>query len=181
MRYLTVKKKSRRVGDAADMILPVGILGLGALVAWKLGLFSQSASAQNAASLTAANQAATASTASSLAAQGINPTLSAATLQSIASSIYTAGIQTPPDAATVTNSLSQVNNLADLNQVIAYFGTKNIGSSNDIINACADFSLDCTAVDLTGFLQVVYQQAGGDYLSTINQFFSAQGINFQVP
>jgi hypothetical protein len=162
----------RKIGGTADYILPLGILGLGVLVLYKMGVLGgtggpggSGGTGGNNTSLANANTAATTATAAQAAAAGQQPVLSPITLQGIASNVYSLGIADTPDLNQVENLLMQPDNTADLNAVIQYFGTKNVNSSS--FNWCAVLDMDCTAVDLAAFVRAIFSNQPG-MLQSIN-------------
>jgi hypothetical protein len=176
---------SRKIGGTADYIIPLGVVGLGVFALYKFGLIGGSGTAAapgattaNNASTTAANQSATTATAAANAAAGITPTMSAIAAQGVASQIYTAGTADTPDLNAIQSLLMQPLNIADLNQIIQYFGTKNVASSTSIFNMCYQYGYNCTAVDLSAFVNMLYANQPGS-LASINSYYTLQGINFQ--
>jgi hypothetical protein len=179
--------RGHRVSGPADYIIPLAVVGgIGVLAYFlvsKLGSALTTANSQNNTGTTTANQsAATASTAQASAA-GINPTLTPNQMAAIANTVYTLGTSNP-DASTpdsINNQLTQVNNIADLNGVIAAFGTKNIATSTSLLNTCYTLGLSCTSVGLQTFVDTVYNywDTTGSAMETLNEFLSSQGINYQ--
>jgi hypothetical protein len=176
----------KKISGAADYIVPIGLIGIVAFALYKMGIFSGtfSGSGANNQGTTDANASAASQAAAQAAAQGIKATLSPNEAASIANSVYSLGVNASDTSALsqITNLLSQVNNIADLNAIIAAFGTKKI-PSGDITawyNTCLSLGVNCTSVGLGTFIDSVYQayDPSGGYLSNLNQFLQDQGINY---
>jgi hypothetical protein len=180
----------RRVGKAEDLVVP---LAIGAVIiggAWlllnKLGnILPSSAQGANNQGTTDANTQAAAASASQTAAQGVSATLTPNQMAGIANDVNNLGIAAsgPNDLGSINSTLDQVNNIADLNGVIAAFGTKKIpaGDITAWYNTCLSLGINCTAVGLGAFIQAVYAayDSTGNYLNTLNNYLYDQGINYQ--
>jgi hypothetical protein len=177
----------RRVSGDYGWVGPVAILaGLGGLtyVVVKYVLPSlQSANSANNAATTQTNQTAAQASTAADAAAGIKPTLTPNQLAGIANAVYTAGSQATDytGCSEINAQLEQLNNMADLNGVIAAFGTKEVNASMSSYSLCSTLGLSCQALGFLAFCDLIYQNfdVNGQFLSSINQFFSDQGINFQ--
>jgi hypothetical protein len=161
--------------DFEPYILPVGLAVAGYFILKNLGLFGGNAGAANAASVTtSAASGATAALAQATAAGQI-ATINASEAAAIANNIYTAGVASPVDVATIQNQIIQVNTLPDLLMVIQAFGTKQAGGA-----MCSLFggflSNTCGTYDLPSWIKA---SVDAGTLITINGYFNAQGINYQ--
>jgi hypothetical protein len=178
----------KKVGGDSSWILPavvgVGILGFGYLIAQKLGLFSQSGGAANNKSTTDANTSASAASTAAAAAAGVKATINDNEAANIANQVYGIGTtaSTMTDLYTITQQLTQVNNVQDLNMVISAFGTKQMPSGNisNWTGACTLLGISCTSVGLGDWVRVIYQSIDptGQALSNLDSYFSEQGINY---
>jgi hypothetical protein len=178
---------NKKVSGAADYIIPLAVVGGIGILAYflvtKLGGLLTTSNSQNNKQTTDANASASAASQAQASAAGINPTLTPNQMAAIANQVYTLGTTgSDPSALTqINNQLTQVNNIADLNGIIAAFGTKEIATSSSLLNSCYALGFNCTAVGLSAFVDLVYQalDSTGGYLETLNEFLSAQNINFQ--
>lgn len=178
----------KKIGGDSSWIMPavigVGVLGFAYLIAQKLGLFTQSGGAANNKSTTDANTTAAAASSASAAAQGVQPTINANEAANIANQVYGIGTTaaTTSDLYTMTQQLTQVDNIQDLNMVIAAFGTKQMPASNlsSWTGACMDLGISCTSVGLGDWVRVIYQSvdSSGQALANLNSYFSSTGINY---
>jgi hypothetical protein len=169
---------AKKVGSAADYIIPIGMVGVLGFIAWKFfgsGGGASSASANNQ-SVAAGVQASTAATAQQQAAAGETAHMSAVQQQGIASQLYAIMSQSSPDLLQVQQLLIQPATLTDLNAIIMYFGTKQVGSSG--FNDCSLLGLNCSALDLPGGVTLTFSGDNMDYLGGVNSYYSAQGINY---
>lgn len=175
-----------KIAGAAEYIIPLAVASGLVYVIWalangKLNLLGTPASTSNNNSVTDANKAATAATAAAAAASGVKPTISNDLAASIAAQVWTNGTNSDSFDPGVTNSLiTQVNNIADLNLVIQYFGTKQIANSSSLFSMCTTFGYNCVAVDFPTFVRVAYNNYdnGAAYLQSLNEYMSDAGINF---
>lgn len=178
------KKISGDYGWVMPTVVGVAVLGIGYLIAQKLGLFTQSGGSANNSGTTAANSSAAAASTAADQASGAKVTLSPNEIANIANQVYGAGTTATQlsDLFTMTNQLTQVNNAADLNAVIAAFGTKQMpaNSFSAWSGTCMSLGISCTAVGLGDYVRVVYQYVDptGQALSDLNSYFSSQGINY---
>jgi hypothetical protein len=179
--------RSRKVGADYGWVGPVAILaavgGLGFL-AWKYLLPSlQTGNSANNAATTDTNTAASTASQTAAAAAGIQPTLNANEMAGIANEVYTLGTQASDSSALgpINDQLTQVNNIADLNGVIAAFGTKQVNASMSAYSSCSLLGYGCQALGLQAFVDVIYGafDTSGSYKETLNAYFSAQNINYQ--
>lgn len=177
----------RKVGADYGWVGPVAILGAlfgaGYLVyKYVLPSLQTANSANNKATTDTNTTAAQASTAAAAAA-GIQPTLTPNEMAGIANTVYTLGTQATDSSAcgSINNQLDQVNNIADLNGVIAAFGTKEINASMSSYSTCSLLGFSCQAVGLSAFINSIYGafDVDGSYRASLNTFLSQQGINYQ--
>jgi hypothetical protein len=176
--------KASKIGGAADFIIPLGVVGLGALIIYKF-FFSGSAGTSPGVSqanqvATDANQAGTSATANQQAAKGEKQTISPDTAAGIANTVFTLGQMNNPDLSSINNVITQVNNLTDLNAVIAAFGTRSSATNSSLLDPCYALGLNCSRLDMPSFIKLIYSQdATGAFLPSLNQFLRDQSINFQ--
>ena len=178
----------RRVGADYGWIGPVAIVGalVGAgYLAWKYLIPAlQNGNSANNATTTAANQTAAQQSAAQAAAAGIAPTLNANEMANIANQVYSLGKNASglSDLQEINGQLTQCNNIADLNGVIAAFGTKSIpsGDVTSSLNTCFSLGIGCISVGLATFVDTIYgaYDPSGSELETLNSYFSSQGINY---
>jgi hypothetical protein len=174
---------SKKISGFEDYILPLGIIGLGAFVLYKMGFFTSgsiigpSGLTTNNAATTSGNASATTATAAQLAAQGVKPTISAIQAQSIVSTVYNTITNNPTDYYAVENAIALCKNLADLNLVLQYWGTRSFNTGS-WISLCGQYGLDCTALDLPGTINMYSENGPYPVNTDLNSYFVAQGINY---
>jgi hypothetical protein len=183
--------RRRKISGAADYILPIALVVGGGFLLYELfktgGLLNlTSGGGANNSGTAATNAAAAQTTANQLAAQGVSPTITATQAASVANTIYTTGLNATDSSAciAINNALTgAVNNAADLNMIIAAFGTKNIPSGNvtSWYNTCISLGINCTAAGLGTFITAIYgaYDTTGQYLQNLDGFLDDQGINYQ--
>lgn len=177
----------KKVGKASDYIVPIGVtvglIGLGVYLLNKF--FGPSGSSQNNQVTTSANTSAASQSQQLASSQGITQTLTPNEAAAIANEVYSLGISAQDSSALyqINSQLDQVNNIADLNAVISAFGTKQIPSGNitSWSNTCLSLGLNCQAVGLGAFVDIVYAayDSSGNELNILNQYLRDQGINYQ--
>lgn len=173
---ILVMGRNVKISGTADYIIPLGVVGLGAFLLYKFGVFGDGAgTGSNNQSLEDANAAAVDTTLTQQQTAGEVQTLSDLQLQGAASSIYTMGTADSPDLYGIKNLLMQPQNLTDMTKLIKYFGTKAVGGS--LLSFCQLFGYDCNKVDLAGFVQAVFQD-NPDMINSINSYYQLQGIEF---
>lgn len=172
----------KKIGGASDYIIPIGVIGILGFIAWKFfgsggggGIGPSSAGANNQ-SEAGAVQASTASTAQAQAASGEKAQMSAVQQQGLASQLYAQMSQDSPNLLTIKNLLMEPYTLTDLNAVIQYFGTKQVGASG--FNDCSLLGWNCSALDLPGWVALTFVNDTTGALDTINGYYSSQGINY---
>jgi hypothetical protein len=175
-----------KISGGADYIVPGALVIGGGFLLYSLfkgggflsNLFQTAGGANNLATdtSTAAGQAATAK---ALAAQGVNPTLTDTQLSQIANTVFSLGTQDPPDVGGINNQISQINNIADLNKIIGYFGTRAVNQSMSYFSACYALGYNCQQMGLAQFINLLYAGDNADYLVTLNGFLSDMKINYQ--
>lgn len=176
----------RKVGADYGWVGPVAILGAlvgaGFLVVKYLMPALQSGNSKNNEQTEAANSTAAQQSQQQASAAGIQPTLNANELAGIANEVYTLGANATDSTvlAQMNDQLTQVNNIADLNGVIAAFGTKAINASMSSYSMCGLFGYNCQSMGLNAFVNLIYGafDASGSYKETLNGYFSDQGINY---
>jgi hypothetical protein len=160
--------------DYAEYILPVGLV-IGAYFLLKnFGLFGGGAAAQNASGIQTTTAAGVTAALQQAKAAGDVATLNASQASAIATNIYNAGVSDPVDQDTIQNQIIQANSLTDLLNIIQAFGTKQAGGT-----MCSLFggflSATCGTYDLPGWVRA---SCDATHLSSINTYFSNQGINY---
>lgn len=176
----------RKIGSDYGWILPLGVVALLGGVAYVLyqKFGGASGTTANNTGTASANTSAAAASAAAAAAAGINPTMNANQLANIANQVYGIGVAAsgPNDLASMNNALTQVNNIADLNGVISAFGNKQMpaDSVSQYAGLCMNFGINCTTVGLGDWVRVIYAayDSTGQYLATLNNYMSNQGINY---
>jgi hypothetical protein len=176
-RYYTSKKMS----GVVDYIIPLGVVGVGVFVAYKMGLFTTggpTASGQTNANA-AANTASTAAAAYAASAATTPQSLTDSQLNTMVNTIMAdynsnqnifSGTQYTDDIVT---QMSNLGNITDLYRLMVLFGTQPVSTA--YISLCSEFGVDCQQLDLGGFLHVVLTAA---QLATVNQDLSGNGINY---
>lgn len=165
--------------DWQSLIVPAAVVVGGYLLLKKTGLFSGPLTgtgvnnSQAAASTAAANQASL----NNATNQGIPQTITTSQAASLANDIFTQGILSSPNLTQVKYDIIQANTLTDLLQIISQFGTRQINTGN-AFTLCALANINCQAVDMATFVRMVFQNDQSE-LQQINQYLSAQGINYQ--
>ena len=173
--------ESKKSFDWTSLILPGDIIIGGYLLITNIGkLLPSNASTPNNASV-AANQSAVAATLKTTIAAGTNPTISSAQATGAANAIWATGESANPlsDAqmqSVMWDTINNVNNLADLLMIIQAFGTKQVSSSSPNYSFCSLLGINCPAVDLPGYLNLVLN---ANYLGQINSFLSSTNIAYQ--
>lgn len=174
------KKKVGAAMDTLMMVVVLGAVGVGGYLVWKYVLSPGSNSGAGAGTggnnqqLSDATKAAAAATLAAQAAAGQTQTLSDVQLEAIASTVRQLGQGDSPDLSQIEQELISVNNLTDLTKVIQYFGVVGVGGGA----FCDLMGIDCSTMNLASWVKVLY--TNDPYtLSSINSFYTAQGINFQ--
>lgn len=175
-----------KISGNSDYIIPVALVVGGGFALYKLfgsgGLLSNlfsNANDKNNTTTDTTIQSGQQTTAAQLAAAGAKPSLTNTQLSQIANTVFTLGTQDPPDVGGINNQISQINNLADLNAIIGYFGTRAINASLSYYTFCYTLGYDCTQVGLNQFINILYAGDNAEYLVTLNGFLNDQGINYQ--
>lgn len=178
----------RKVSGSYDWVGPVVMLaavaGVGYLAYKYLIPALQSGNSKNNSATESANQSAAQQAQQQAADAGIQPTLNANELANIANQVYSLGKNATGigDLQQITQQLIQVNNIADLNGVIAAFGTKSIpsGDVTSSLNLCFSLGIGCTSVGLATFVETIYAayDPTGQELESLNSYFSSSGINY---
>jgi hypothetical protein len=175
------------VSGAADFILPVGILGIGVFVLYKMGLFGGSGNSTSpllsnsvANNTAVANTATTAQAAYAASAATVPQSLSDTELNTIVQNI-TSDVQ--QDAALgsgtqytddIVNQMSELNNITDLYRLMVLFGTQ-AANTGSWVSLCSTFGFNCSQLDLGSYLKVVLSAS---QLAEVNQDLSGNGINY---
>lgn len=169
---------NRAVGkvDFEKYIIPAAVVIGGYVVLKKFGLFGSNASNSNNAAIAAQTDAANAASVSAAKAQGISQTVSDAQLASIATDIYNKAIASSVDQDGIVMDAIQVNTLTDLLRLKQLFGTKQVDINDHWYSTCSLLGINCEAIDLDGVLKATLDSS---HLSTVNNFLSAQGINYK--
>ena len=168
-------------GVDGNLVLGVIVLGGGAFLAWKAGLFNPSASSQNNSQVTANTNAALSKDLAAQQAAGEQATLSSSQLSAMANQILSEGEPYPVNQVgssqdDIVSELNQLQNNTDWILLQQAFGTPNLGSS--LLSACNFIGVGCDATPLTTFLGEVLDSS---HLASVNAHFSNQGINYQFP
>jgi hypothetical protein len=177
----------RKIGADYGWVGPVAILaamaGVGFLVVKYLLPSLQTANSANNSATTDTNNTAAQQSQAATAAAGIQPTLTPNEMAGIANQVYTLGTQATDSSACVSinDQLSQVNNIADLNGVIAAFGTKQVNASMSYFSMCSLLGYSCQALGLQAFVDLIYKSfdTDGSYMEILNGYLSSQNINYQ--
>jgi len=163
----------------------LAVLGAGgiALYMWLTGDSSpfKSGQAQNNSQTTATNTTATQQDAATLAAQGVNPTFTQSAFAQAANDIYSTATATwdsplsqSDQDAIMWDVMNNINNAADLNALIAAFGTKKIG--DNWYSVCFSLGFGCDAVGLGSFLKIALDSS---HITEINNYLNSLNINYQ--
>lgn len=158
--------------DYQKYILPVGAVVAGYLILKHFDLFGSSANTQNNDLNSSTTAAGVDQSLKNAAAAGDFATLTDAQAAGIANAVFQAGIDQDPYTAKV--QLIQANTLTDLLKIIKAFGTRNAAESS--FSMCSMFGLGCQNYNLSAWLHLPFMDSGT--LSQINNYLSAQGINY---
>jgi hypothetical protein len=169
-----------KVSGGSDYILPLGILALGAAVAWKLGLFGTSTSGGggNANTTKATTAAATTNDVTAAQAAGIPQTLSNSTIAGLATTLNTLFSASPVDQSQVVLTVLQVNSQLDWALLEQAFGTRDYGNSDDWFGLCSALGLDCKTLSLDSALQLIITDP--TQKMNLNSSFANIGVNFSL-
>lgn len=167
-------------GGAADYIVPVGIIGILAFVAYKMGLFSGTAtgtgqqSAAQSANVTAANDQAYQQSATtvpqSLSDTQINTLIGIMENDAEENTSIFSGSTYQQDIVT---QMGQLGNITDLYRLIQLWGTRDVAGASGSV--CDLLDVDCTAVDFGTFIHATLSSS---QLGQLNQLLQANGINY---
>jgi hypothetical protein len=98
-----------------------------------------------------------------------------AELQGMANQIYDIGGGDDPEGQQkIRNIIIQSNTLADVLSLVKAFGTRKVGGG--FLSLCGFFSINCPTMDFNTFVKAVAPAQ----LDTINNYFSATGINYRI-
>ncbi len=165
-------RRKKRISGTSDYILPIGILVGAYFILTKTGLFGGDNGSNNE-EIDKTTSDATASDLQKEQAAGGFQTVSDTQLANAAAAIYTAGISDTIDQDAIKWSIIQVNTNMDLLKLIQLFGTKKIAAN--AWSTCSLLGFNCQAVNLGAFVKVVLDN---DHINDINNYLSAQGINY---
>lgn len=167
-------------GGAADYIIPLGIIGILGFVAYKMGLFSGTAtgtgqqSAAQSANVAAANQLAyqksAAITPQSLSDTQINSLIGVMMSDAEENTSIFSGSTYQQDIIT---QMGQLVNITDLYRLIMLWGTRDVAGASGSV--CDLLDIDCTTVDFGTFIHATLST---DQLSQLNQLMQSNGINY---
>jgi hypothetical protein len=163
--------------DFSKYILPVGIVVGGYLLLKNTNLFSgvKTGVTANNEATTVATQASLTTSIASAAASGDLQTLTNAQLASLANDIATQGLLSTPNQDQIEHDIIQVNTLTDLLQMMYQFGTRQ-GNTGSWFSTCGLLGLNCQALDMPTFVRLAVDSS---HLSAINNYLTAQNINYQ--
>jgi hypothetical protein len=82
---------------------------------------------------------------------------------------------TQSDQDSIVKDVINVNTMVDWQQLITAFGQRSVGGS--FLSFCNLFGLGCDKMDLPTFLKAALDS---QHVNTINQYLSAQGINYSL-
>lgn len=167
------KKKISGTSDFSGYVIPLGVIVLAYLVLKNFDLFGPSAASTNATGIDTSTSAGVDNSLAAAQAAGDFATLSQSEAAGIADAIFQAGLQ--HDAYTVKRQLINVNTLTDLLNVIKAFGTKKADVSS--FSPCATLGIFCQSYNLNAWLHLPFMDSSS--LADINNYLSAQGINYQ--
>jgi len=169
-----------KINGASDYIVPLGVLGLMAALAYKFNLFGSSTSggSGNANATKATTAAATTSDVAAAQAAGITATLSASTIAGLANTLNTLFTASTPDQSQIVMTVIQVNNQMDWALLEQAFGTKDYGNSDDWFGLCSSFGLDCKTLSLDSALQLMITDP--TQKMNLNSSFANIGVNFAL-
>lgn len=170
---------SRAIGKIAweKYIIPVGVVVGGYVLLKNTNLFGgvkTGITANNDASAAATNDALTKSIAAA-AASGDIQTITTAQAATLANDIAVKGLLSAPDQDGIQRDIIQANTLTDLLQIMKAFGTRE-ANTGSWYSVCAFTGLNCTSLDMATFVRMTLDQS---HLAAVNQYLTAQQINFQ--
>lgn len=166
---------SGTLSGIGDVIIPLGVVGILAAIAYKYfgptpgAVTSNTNNAQN-----TANTQTTADAAYKASSAVVPQSMSDTQLSSIATQISNSFMDGGSDTGTIIDQLSLVNNITDLYRLMQLFGTK--ANAPGMLSACYYLNINCQALDLASFVRA---QLTADELAEVNQNFSGNGINYQ--
>lgn len=169
-----------KIGDLTELIVPVVVIGGMYLLYNKLfGSDATSGGANNKVT-DDSSKAAAAKDQAAAAAAGITQTLSNNTLNGYATDLYTKITNFTGDDLQMSDIVAvadQVNNQADWNALVNYFGVRKFNSGMAYWSWCNLFGYDCTSMDLPSALRLVLDS---DHKDALNSYFTMQGINASI-
>jgi hypothetical protein len=174
-----------KIGDAANYILPLGILGLAAFVLYKMGLFSGSAGDSNAKGA-AANWHQMFLTSNATTPQSLTDAQLNAMVTQIVSdynqsfSLVTKGVSFFTGSAPITDDivtqLSNLDNITDLYRLGDLFGTQALPTNSETsVTLCSELGMSCPLMDLGTF---IHNALSPSQLALLNQDLVDNGINY---
>jgi hypothetical protein len=159
--------------EYSDLIIPGALIIGGYFVFKKLGIISNDTTKAN--SQTSAQlQSALAASIAAAASKGDFQTLTDAQISSLANDIWTNGISSSVNQDQIVTDVIQANTLTDLLKIMQSFMTKPVNTGS-WYSWCALFRVNCDVVDMGTFVRAVLDSS---HLNTINDYLSAQNINY---
>jgi hypothetical protein len=172
--------RRKKVSGTADYIIPIGVIGLGALVLYKMGIFSGTATgtganngvaeAQTVQSWTTAYNQSVQSTPQQLSDTQLNSMILEMLQDANSNTSIFAGSSYQEDIVT---QMSNLGNITDLNRLGMLWGVRAVPTSQ--FNLCNTLDIDCTKIDLGAFLKVTLT---ADQLAEVNQDLAGNGISY---
>lgn len=169
----------KKIGDASQYIIPLGLLGLAGWVVYKY-FISGTATGTGANNATQAANVASAAAAQYQASAANTPqAVPDATLNSMIGTMLSDAEQNtsmfsgsgPGDD--IVTTMGQLQNITDLYRLMQLWGTRNAAGASGSI--CDLIDIDCTAVDLGTF---IHATLSASQIVDLNQLIQANGINY---
>jgi hypothetical protein len=180
---------AKRMAGAADYIVPIGLIGVAALVAYKLGLFggtggpgtgvstSPGTGTNNTATnATTATVNQTAYTNSAASTPQIVPDTTLNQMISTMWSDYLSSTSIFADSSygdDIVVQMGGLGNITDLYRLIQLFGTRAMPSNG--VNLCNTLGIDCSQVDFGTF---IHNALSSSQLANLNSLLTTNGIEY---
>lgn len=172
---------AKKVGSAAEYIIPIGLLGLVAFALYKSGILTGTFTGTGGNNQKTADTTTTVANAAYTASSQTTPqSIPDTTLNSMINSMWSdwysstsifAGSSYGDD---IVSQMSQLTNITDVYRIIQLFGTRAMPPNG--FNLCNAIDVDCPQVDFGTFLKTALSTS---QLATVNSDLAGNGIDYQ--